>query len=144
MRKQILKGTLILTIAGLITRVIGLYNRVFLANVISAAELGLYQLIFPVLAVCMAVCCYGIEAALSKMVAEQNAKKCFSEMQNTTHIGLSLALGLSMLLSLGVYIGAQPIAKYFLQETAFILLRQTAWQDITFLMQLPGRRWLRA
>ena len=76
MRKQILKGTLILTIAGLITRVIGLYNRVFLANVISAAELGLYQLIFPVLSVCMAVCCYGIEAALSKMVAEQNAKKC--------------------------------------------------------------------
>ena len=50
-RKQILKGTLILTIAGLITRVIGLYNRVFLANVISAAELGLYQLIFPVLSV---------------------------------------------------------------------------------------------
>lgn len=121
MRKQILRGTLILTIAGLITRVIGLYNRVFLANVISAAELGLYQLIFPVLAVCMAVCCYGIEAALSKMVAEQNAKKCFSEMQNTTHIGLSLALGLSMLLSLGVYIGAQPIAKYFLQETACVL-----------------------
>lgn len=120
MRKKILKGTLILTISGLITRVIGLYNRVFLANVISAAELGLYQLIFPVLAVCMAVCCYGIEAALSKMVAEQNAKKCFSEMQHTTHIGLSLALGLSMLLSFGVYIGAQPIAEYFLQETACV------------------------
>lgn len=120
MRKQILKGTLILTIAGLITRVIGLYNRVFLANVISAAELGLYQLIFPVLSVCMAVCCYGIEAALSKMVAEQNAKKCFPEMKHTTHVGLSLALGLSMLLSLGVYIGAQPIAKYFLRETACV------------------------
>lgn len=120
MRKQILKGTLILTIAGLIARVIGLYNRVFLANVISAAELGLYQLIFPVLAVCMAVCCYGIEAALSKTVAEQNAKKCFSEMQHTTHVGLSLALGLSMLISFCVYIGSQPIAKYFLQETACV------------------------
>ena len=60
LKKQILKGTLILTAAGFITRILGLYNRVFLANLISAAQLGLYQLIFPVLSVCMAVCCYGI------------------------------------------------------------------------------------
>lgn len=51
-KKEIVKGTIILTAAGIVTRLIGLYNRVFLANIMSAAQLGLYQLIFPVLAVC--------------------------------------------------------------------------------------------
>ena len=32
----------------------------------------------------------------------------------------------------------------FLQETVSTLLLQTVWRDITFLMQLPERRWLRA
>lgn len=131
-RKQILKGTLILTVAGLITRMIGLYNRVFLANVISAAELGLYQLIFPVLSVCMAVCCYGIESALSKMVAEQRAKNCMSEIMHTTRVGFGLAFGLSIIVSLAVYIGAQPIAEIFLQETACVVYLKIMALSIPF------------
>ena len=44
----VIKGTLILTITGLVTRVIGFYNRIFLSHLIGAKELGIYQLIFPI------------------------------------------------------------------------------------------------
>lgn len=116
LKKEILKGTLILTAAGMITRVLGLYNRVFLANLISASELGLYQLIFPVLAVCSAICCYGIESALSKIVSEQSAGHCYKNAQRTMHIGVGMAVALSLLLCAAVYYFASPIAVWFLQE----------------------------
>lgn len=117
-KKEILKGTLILTIAGIITRILGLYNRVFLANLISASELGLYQLIFPVLSVCSAICCYGIESALSKIVAAQSAGRCYQNVQRTVKVAVGMALGLSIGLFMAVYIFSEPIAIYFLQEPA--------------------------
>lgn len=117
-KKEIVKGTLILTAAGIVTRLIGLYNRVFLANIISAAQLGLYQLIFPVLAVCSAVCCYGIEAALSKMISELSARHSVKAARRTMHIGMTLAATLSVLLFLIVYSFSQPLAVYFLKEPA--------------------------
>ena len=106
-KKEIVKGTLILTAAGIVTRVIGLYNRIYLANIISAAELGLYQLIFPILAVCSSVCCYGIEAALSKIISEQSAGGCIQNMYRTMHIGITIA---------GVYLRLYLQSFIFLQN----------------------------
>ncbi len=117
-KKEIVKGTLILTAAGIVTRVIGLYNRIYLANIISAAELGLYQLIFPILAVCSSVCCYGIEAALSKIISEQSAGGCIQNMHRTMHIGITIAGSLSAALFAIIYFFAEPLAVYFLKAPA--------------------------
>lgn len=119
-KKQILKGTLILTAAGFITRILGLYNRVFLANLISAAQLGLYQLIFPVLGVCMAVCCHGLESAMSKMIAAQSAKQCHENMRRTVNIGLGLAMTAAVIMCFGVYYFADWIGTFILQEPACV------------------------
>lgn len=118
MKKKILKGTIILTAAGLITRVLGLYNRVFLANIISAAQLGLYQLIFPVMNVCLALCCYGIETAMSKTVAAHSAVGSCKNMHRVVRLGLGLALSIAIALCFIVFIWAKPIAALVLQEPA--------------------------
>lgn len=118
LKKEILKGTLILTSAGIVTRILGLYNKVFLANVISASELGLYQLIFPVLSVCSAICCYGIESALSKVISGQSAGQGVKNTGRTISIGVGLALALSLLLFSIVFILAEPIAVFLIREPA--------------------------
>ena len=41
-------GTVILTLSNFFSRLIGFYNRIFLAGVIGAHQIGIYQLIFPV------------------------------------------------------------------------------------------------
>ena len=46
MKDQLLKGTMILTIAGFATRVIGFCYRIFLAGELGEVNLGIYQLIF--------------------------------------------------------------------------------------------------
>ena len=91
LKKQILKGTFILAAAGIITRVLGLYNRVFLANIIGAGELGVYQLIFPVFMVCNAVCCSGIETALSRLVASYGGQGCHGNVRRLVKIAVCLS-----------------------------------------------------
>ena len=45
MKNKMLKGTIILTVAGVITRVIGFLYRIFLANLLGDTKLGIYQMI---------------------------------------------------------------------------------------------------
>lgn len=52
-------GTVILTLSNFLSRLIGFYNRIFLAGVIGAHQMGIYQLIFPVYLLGFAVCFQG-------------------------------------------------------------------------------------
>lgn len=73
-KNLVIRGTLILTLAGLITRVIGFYNRIFLSHLIGAKELGIYQLIFPLYLVAFAFTTFGNETALTKLVSEYSRR----------------------------------------------------------------------
>ena len=44
----LITGTLLLTAAGLFSRVLGFFYRIFLSRTIGAEGLGIYQMIFPV------------------------------------------------------------------------------------------------
>ena len=46
-KKTVIAGTLILTSASLITKVIGFFYRVYMVNLIGSEGRGLYQLIMP-------------------------------------------------------------------------------------------------
>jgi len=116
LKQEIFKGTVILTIAGLITKVLGLYNKVFLANLISAAEMGRYQLIFPVFLVCHSICCSGIELALSKMVAALASGQCHGSLRRVVKIAVFLSFSLTIVLSMGIFIFSKEISIYFLNE----------------------------
>ena len=69
-KNQIIKGTIILTTASLLSRALGFLYRIFLSNLIGARGMGIFQLIFPVLGFCVAVSCGGIQIAVSRFVAE--------------------------------------------------------------------------
>jgi len=64
-KNTIIKGTLILTFAGLLTRLIGFFYRIFLSKALGAETLGLYQLIFPVYGICFTIYASGIQTAIS-------------------------------------------------------------------------------
>ena len=70
----LLKGTFILTVVGILTRVMGFFYRIFLSRSFPAEEIGLYQLIFPVYTLAYAATSAGIETALARLVAASSAK----------------------------------------------------------------------
>lgn len=49
-KHPVLTGTAILTCAGILSRLIGFFYRIFLSRTIGAQGLGIYQMIFPVYA----------------------------------------------------------------------------------------------
>ncbi|WP_138203394.1 putative polysaccharide biosynthesis protein [Haloimpatiens lingqiaonensis] len=73
MKKQsLVKGTLILGLASVFTRFIGIFFRIPVQNLIGDEGMGYYQMSYPLYAVFIAVSS-GIPIAVSKMVSERNA-----------------------------------------------------------------------
>ena len=60
-KHPLITGTVILTLTGLITRVMGFFYRIFLSHTIGAEGVGIYQLIFPVYALCFSFAVAGIQ-----------------------------------------------------------------------------------
>ena len=70
-RHTIVRSALILTLANIITRLLGFFYRIFMSNAIGAEGMGLYQLISPIYMLVWAFSSAGISTAISKLTAEQ-------------------------------------------------------------------------
>lgn len=67
-------GTVILTLTGLVSRIIGFY-RIYLSRLFGEEGMGLYQLLSPVLSLSFSLTAAGYQTAISKLVAEQTARQ---------------------------------------------------------------------
>ena len=112
-KNPIIKGTIILTIASLLSRIIGFLYRIFLSNLIGAKGMGVFQLIFPVLVFCIALSCGGIQIAVSRFVAESKSRKeCFLVLISSIIMSLSLSF-----ITLGVlYFFAEPVSLFIIKN----------------------------
>ena len=117
-------GTVILTLTGLVSRFIGFFYRIFLSNVFGAEGMGLYQLISPVLALSFSLTVSGIQTAISKYVASETSTRDYKSSFRTLWAGFLLAMALSAICTLGIYVYAEPIAaNLLLEERTAPLLR---------------------
>lgn len=123
-KNRIIQGTIVLTLAGFVTRILGFLYRIFLADRLGARILGSYQLIFPIFAICATIYGAGIQTAISQLVAshagfskqgrgilEPSAKR-ISHFILMPGIVLSLTLSISLFLLLQCF--SEPIAAYVL------------------------------
>lgn len=114
---KLLKGTFLLTIAGFLTRILGFFYRIYLADLLGAELLGVYQLIFPVYAICFTIYGAGIQTAISQVVAADVGRN--GETKSSLRlfaVGSGLALSLALVLSVLVYTQAEWIALHFVME----------------------------
>ncbi len=120
-RNTIVKGTLILTVAGFITRFVGFFYRIFLSNAMGAELLGIYQLIFPVYAICFTIYATGIQTSISRLVAAELGRKNPKNINKILRIGLLISVSLAFIMSLLLYKYANFIAVRFLMEDRSII-----------------------
>ncbi len=107
-KQKLIQGTLILTAAGLISRFMGFFFRIFLSHAFGEESVGLYQLIFPVYTLCFSLGCSGIQTALSRTVAR---KASLGKSEETKGI-LCAALLLTCMTSLAEIILIQQNADW--------------------------------
>lgn len=78
LKSNIIKGTLILSCASILSRIIGFIYRIYLADILGEQLLGTYQLIFPIYVLCFTIYGAGMQSAISQVVATLMGK-------NNTH-----------------------------------------------------------
>lgn len=126
-KNTLIKGTIILTAAGFLTRILGFFYRIWLSGRLGAELIGIYQLVFPVYSVFFTIYASGIQTAISKLAAEAERFLPKNVLYNKTEaeratarlvfscgflLSFSLALGLSFFL----YEASPLIAERFLFE----------------------------
>lgn len=115
-KHKLFEGAIILTGAGLISRVMGFFFRIFLSHAFGEESVGLYQLVFPVYALCLSLSTAGIQTALSRMTAEKAALGRASEARSILGISLTITLFISFAEILVVQKNASFIAISFLGD----------------------------
>ncbi len=114
-KKSLIYSTFILTLASIITRLIGFVYRIYMSNELGAYGVGQYQLIMPVYMLSWGLICSGFTIAISKLVSQEHAKKEFGNMQKYLFIGATISFCVSIVFSLVLYNFSTYIAVTFFE-----------------------------
>lgn len=123
-KQTFLQGTLILIMAGMITRFLGFINRIVVARLMGEEGVGLYMMALPALFLVMTITQLGLPVAISKRVAEASAKNDQKKMKKILIISLMLTGFASIFCTVGLILAAPFISSvlYTDQRTLLPLL----------------------
>ncbi len=111
---KFLKGTIILLVAGFVTRVLGFINRIVIARFIGEEGVGLYMMAFPTLILVVTLTQLGLPVAISKNIAEAEAKGDTKKIKQILIVSLATTFTLSLIFTPALFM----LAPY-LSETLF-------------------------
>ena len=107
-----LKGTLILTVGGIVVKVIGFLNWIILSRVLGGEGIGLYQMAFPIYLLALSVSSAGIPVAISIITAEKLALNDFKGANRVFRVSLTVLTITGLFFSLLLYFGAKWLITY--------------------------------
>ena len=110
--ESLMKGTFILTIAGIVVKIIGSLNWIFVSRVLGGEGIGLYQMAFPIYFFALSVSTAGVPVAISIITAERVALKDIWGARRVFRISMMLMLVTGVLFSLLTYFGAGWLIEY--------------------------------
>ena len=107
----LITGTILLTAAGLLSRVLGFFYRIFLSRTIGAEGLGIYQMIFPIYGIFFSLCAGSIQTAISRFTAADP-----DHAKRTLLSGFSLSFAMSLAAAFVIRHFSVPLAEHVLME----------------------------
>lgn len=116
-KQTFLKGTMILIIAGLITRVLGFVNRIVVARMIGEEGVGLYMMAVPTLVLVITITQFGLPVAISKLVAEAEAEGNQSKVKKILAVSLTITGTLSIIFTPTVVLLAPKLSTTLLTDS---------------------------
>ena len=123
----LIKSTFILTISGIITRLLGFLFRIYITKKMGSECIGLYQLILPIYTLAWSISCAGLTTAISKITAQEIAKNNFANTKLILNQSLFLSFIISLLLNLFLYFYSRTFCIYIFNDIRF------SWFLISFI-----------
>ncbi|QKY69559.1 stage V sporulation protein B [Lentibacillus sp. CBA3610] len=115
-KQTFLKGTLILIMAGMITRLLGFINRLVVARIMGEEGVGLYMMALPTLFLVITLTQLGLPVAISKRVSEAEAKNDKVKIKRILVVSLLTTGVLSIIFTIGMVMAAPFIATTLLTD----------------------------
>lgn len=108
---KFLRGTLILLAATFVTRILGFINRIVIARSIGEEGVGLYMMAYPTFILAVTLTQMGLPVAISKSVAEAEARGDFRRIKKILVVSLGVTISLSLIFTPGLVLCAPFISK---------------------------------
>ena len=120
-----MKNVLLLMLSEIVVKVLGLVYRLVITNIegFGDAGLGYYSSGYQIYALLLTLCSIGIPSVISKLVSERLAVGNNYGAQRIFKTALKLFTGIGLVLSLGLFFGADLIATKILNvpDVAYVL-----------------------
>ncbi|MCQ2566332.1 MAG: polysaccharide biosynthesis protein [Clostridia bacterium] len=114
--KSFVSGALILGIAGVLIKLMGMCFRLPLTNIIGDDGMGYYQTSYPIYNLLLSIATAGIPTAISRMVSERNALDRPGDANKVFKVSMFLMLGIGAVTSSIFIFGADYITGTLLNE----------------------------
>ncbi|HJC24289.1 MAG TPA: polysaccharide biosynthesis protein [Candidatus Eisenbergiella merdavium] len=116
LKNPFIAGTLVLTATGLVSRLVGFFYRIFLSRLFGEENIGIYQLISPVLSLVFSFSAAGIQNAVSKFAAGKELDADGRGSARVLFVGLLFSLPSSLFCTAAIFCGSDFIAARLLFE----------------------------
>lgn len=115
-KQTFLQGTLILILAGMITRFLGFVNRLVVARLMGEEGVGLYMMALPTLFLVMTLTQLGLPVAISKRVAEADAQNDQAKIKRILVVSIIITSISSIIFTAVMIVAAPFIATTLLTD----------------------------
>ncbi|TDQ37987.1 stage V sporulation protein B [Aureibacillus halotolerans] len=115
-KQTFLKGTITLVLAGLVIRLLGFVNRIVVARLMGEEGVGLYMMAVPTLALTITMTQLGLPVAISKRVAEAEARNEQSRVKQILVVSLAVTGVLSLVFTAGMMALSHWVASTLLTD----------------------------
>ena len=111
-----MKNVLLLMCSEVIVKILGLVYKLIITNIEGFGDTGLgyYSSGYQIYALLLTLCSIGIPSVISKLVSERVAVGNKKGAQKVFKVALTFFAGLGLILSMGLYFGADIIGTKFL------------------------------
>ena len=105
-KHRLYSGAIALSVGAILAKIFSAIHRVLLTRILGGVGIGIYQLIFPLYALCVVLATSGIPLAISKVISK-NAGKEKSVLKKSLLYTSIISLSLCFILLLF----SEPLAK---------------------------------
>lgn len=125
--RNLLKGTLILTMAALLTKILSAFYRIPFQNIVGDVGFYIYQQVYPFYGIAVALSTYGFPIVISKLYAQETEKKEKGNAKRLLAVSGLFLLCVGLLCFSLLHLGAGSLAEHMDDPQLAPLLRMVAW-----------------
>ena len=111
-KKSFIKGAAVLGAAGIIVKLVGVFYKIPLANIIGAEGAGLYAKAYPIYTILLMISTAGLPPAISKLVSARMALGDKAGAQKVFRIAFLLLAVFGLICSLALYLFSESYAAF--------------------------------